>query len=532
MHSNIKNKSRIKIHRRSIYILVFILSLLLCWSDKTNIFFTTFVPVILLLKMFFCIKNNKVRVFSIVTLLLSNFIIGFIYLYYGSLSTSMVMSSFGVGITESISMISTFGTGFLFFILVVLFLSSVITIKSKRAMYSRNTVLTLMFMFLLSLIKPIADGINAWGGVFYLNNVEYKPTFISQPYLDQYKSVVGAVISASSILTESVIDKIKYKKIAHDEYPSYIRRSSIPYGEDNIVYIIGESSNPGRYGAYGYSKNTTPNISSLVHRDELFLIKNVHSPAAQTRLAVPMLTSFVSPRNLENLFKYKNLLEMAKIQGYETFWFDSQEQDGLWDKTFGYISQYADILQSPNKNNSGFPVQIANDDELMPAIEHYFNSQAKKKLYVIHIMGSHMPYSSRRGNSLFKDDYDASIFHTDEIIGNIIKLANEKLQNYKLIYVPDHGEVVGHGHGFPTRDNEMYQIPMITNSKVIEEKISSYKDSNGYFSSDLTKYIILWMMGFEVDCKYKQHLIDDSNMILDEKESLIDFYALRNVKLY
>lgn len=319
--------------------------------------------------------------------------------------------------------------------------------------------------------------------------------------------------------------------ISHKSYPTYIKNSdSQPV--DNIVYIIGESSNPGRYGAYGYHQDTTPNISRMISNNELFILKNIHSPADQTRLAVPMLTSFEKPDELSYLFKYKNLIEMAKLKGYKTYWFDSQNQNGLWDKTFGYISQYADIIESPNKNNSGYSIKTGDDDALLPAVNHYFNDNSHG-FYVIHLMGSHLPYSQRRGlNNPFKDNYDASIYHTDETINAIIDMANKKLKNYKLIYVSDHGEVVGHGHGYPTDNNEMYKVPMIVNDPEIVNDINQLRDSNGYFSTDLTKYVVLSMMGFTLDNECKNKFINKSNMVLDEKEDLFDFYKLRNVKLY
>lgn len=145
-------------------------------------------------------------------------------------------------------------------------------------------------------------------------------------------------------------------------------------------------------------------------------------------------------------------------------------------------------------------------------------------------MGSHLPYSARRGNgeNPFTDDYDASVFNTDRFISQIIEQADRSLKNYKLVYVSDHGEVIGAGHGFPTKDNEMYQIPLITNDRALCGSISPLRHASGYFSSDLTKYLILNMLGFRVDSHEMKHLVDKSDKILDEKEDLISFSSLHS----
>lgn len=516
--------------RRSIYTLTLVLSLALCWSDKVSVFFTTFASSILLIKLLFCINNARIRNVIIIFVCLLNMVIYFIYTKYGGLSTSMIMAMFGVGLSLSIGTIKTFGVKFIAIIIAAILLISLVTINSPKAKYSRieKYILGLAFLFVVS--KPIFDGISFWGGKFFFKNLQYTPTMISQPYIDEYKILIGPLVSAAAILVEDAINTSKYKKVAHSHYPSFVRNDGTPV--DNIIYIIGESSNPSRYGIYGYKDMTTPNLSQMIKSNKICAVQQVHAPASQTRLAVPMLTSFSTPANTENLFAYKNLIEMAKVNGYQTYWFDSQIQSGLWNKTFGYISQYADVFLTPDRNNTDYAVGEGEDDKLIPAITHYFQANKSRNFYVIHIMGSHLPYAARRGkdNNPFKDDYDASIFNTDRLINEIIEQADLSLKNYKLVYVSDHGEVVGAGHGFPTFDNEMYQIPLISNDKSFCDRASLLRNGSGYFSSDLTKFMILEMLGFTIDASKMKHLAEKSDEILDEKEEVVSFSSLSHSK--
>lgn len=514
--------------RRTIYALTLALSLTLCWSDKVSIFFTTFLSSILLIKLLFCIDNSKIRNATIICGCSLSVVIYFIYSKFGGLSTSMIMSMFGVGISLSLGIIKTFGIKFVAIVIAAVLLLSIVTINTPKAKYSRFDKMLLAFTFLFVISKPIFDGANLWGWKFFIKNLQYTPTMISQPYIDEYKILIGPLLSTATILAEDAINSSKYKKVAHKNYPAYIHNDSKPV--DNIVYIIGESSNPARYSIYGYSKMTTPHLSQMAKVGKICTVSRVHSPASQTRLAVPMLMSFSTPENVQNLFAYKNLIEMAKINGFQTYWFDSQTQTGLWDKTFGYISQYADVVLTPERNNTAWALREGEDEKLIPAVAHYFQHKQQRNLYVIHIMGSHLPYSARRGSgdNPFTDEYDASIFSTDRFINQIVEQADRSLKNYKLVYVPDHGEVIGAGHGFPTNDNEMYKIPLVTNDKALCDSISPLRHASGYFSSDLTKYLILNMLGFSVDSRKMKHLVNKSDKVLDEKEDLRSFTSLHN----
>ncbi|EFF0542600.1 hypothetical protein CCV26_004862, partial [Escherichia coli] len=272
--------------RRFLYFILFFLSLALCWLDPTNVFFTTFFSVFLLLRLIFCIRNRIIRNSLVIFVSLITFLTYFIYQKYGGLSTSMVMSTFGVGLSVSLGTVQTFGLKFLVGFLFILFVISLLSIKIPKACYSIKERVVLTVCLILILSKPVFDGISFWGAKFFINNLEYSPTFISQPYIDQYKIFFGPLISSVSIIAENIVDDVKYKKVDHEEYPDYIKNKTA--GSTNIIYVIGESSNPGRYGIYGYGKDTTPNLSQMDRDGKICVVNNVHSPAAQTRLAVPM----------------------------------------------------------------------------------------------------------------------------------------------------------------------------------------------------------------------------------------------------
>lgn len=117
------------------------------------------------------------------------------------------------------------------------------------------------------------------------------------------------------------------------------------------------------------------------------------------------------------------------------------------------------------------------DVELVPDIHALLNSHAdRKKLMVIHSIGSHWWYRSHYPDSLalFKPEtdsrviselsreqiinsYDNTILATDDFLGKVIDCLRDR--NAVLIYISDHGEALGedgnylHANDFPELHN-------------------------------------------------------------------------------
>ena len=127
--------------RRFLYFILFFLSLVLCWFEPTNIFFTTFFSVFIFLRLIFCIRNKIIRNSLVVFVSLITFLTYFIYQKYGGLSTSMVMSTFGVGLSVSLGTVQTFGLKFLVGFLFILFALSLFLLKyQKHAILLKNVL--------------------------------------------------------------------------------------------------------------------------------------------------------------------------------------------------------------------------------------------------------------------------------------------------------------------------------------------------------------------------------------------------------
>lgn len=74
----------------------------------------------------------------------------------------------------------------------------------------------------------------------------------------------------------------------------------------------------------------------------------------------------------------------------------------------------------------------------------------------------------------------------------------------------------------------MYAIPLFVTHSSYCDDIEKMRNINGYFSSNMLKYTILKMMGYNIDKDHLKTEVGDSDIILDEREEEIKFTGLKN----
>ncbi|MFT8451493.1 MAG: phosphoethanolamine transferase [Zymomonas mobilis] len=276
----------------------------------------------------------------------------------------------------------------------------------------------------------------------------------------------------------------------------------------NIIFVMGETSLASRYGVYGYkTQNTTPYLDMMAANKKLCVIPRTHSAANLTGFSVPMTFSFFAPNQQDLLLSEKNIIELARDNSYKTFWIASQDGSSAYARTYGYISEFSDYVTRQDFNNQKNGVNWQ-DESLLPVIKEKFLDGNAYKFYVIHIMGSHENYKDKRTAEDISalpnaDEYDQSIHRTDRILHQIIDMADHELGDYTLVYTSDHGEVVGMGHGLQYGGYDQYNIPMIVRDPTGEycRYVEKLRNVDGYYSSLMNKYLILDMLGYDIDPK-------------------------------
>lgn len=303
-----------------------------------------------------------------------------------------------------------------------------------------------------------------------------------------------------------------------------------------LVLVIGESTNRQRMSLYGYNRNTTPDLDAL--SKELLVFNHVVTPRPYTIEALQQVLSFADAQHPNDYLDQPMLLNMMKQAGYDITWITNQQTQTKRNTLLTTFSQLADHQVYLNNNRRQNSSQF--DGDVLTPFAEALASPAKKKMIVVHLLGTHRKYDYRYPEKFdrFKtadkvpawvdpskldeyNQYDNAVLYNDHIIAQLIKTLKKEDKQSLLVYFSDHGEEV---FDYPERmfcgRNEanpspaMYTIPfMVWANDAFKEKhdVDSWKsyEDRPYSSSD---FIYTWSDMIGLDYRrmdYSRSLISD-----------------------
>lgn len=355
------------------------------------------------------------------------------------------------------------------------------------------------------------------GQALYRDNF---PTWIQNTISSKFPIVYNDVATLSIYIK----DRYRIKKLLNTkrELPEDLSKPEQENEISRIYLIIGESSFREHYSLYGYDVKTTPFLEHL--RDS---VKNIHyykaiSPGCITRDAIRMSLSFATPQNQDLFFTQKNIIDLAKDQGYETVWISNHERVDSQDYNTGVLASSSDIVFFQTLHGT-----LRNDLGLIDKLNE-LSTPNKKQLIVIHIQGSHIPYEYRHDEldvaaipqtqTVHITNYDRSIHYTDRVLEKIYNYTKTNDAKSIIYYFSDHGECVGIGHGMLDGGKDQYQIPLLlidNNSEIpIDSIVDKYKDpKSGLFNNTNSIYVMSEILGYKVNKKAIQSAKDNSKYV-------------------
>lgn len=309
----------------------------------------------------------------------------------------------------------------------------------------------------------------------------------------------------------------------------------IKRGDDGVyVLVIGESVTRDHMGCYGYYRQNTPWMTSMLSSNGYVQFNKAWSCANDTVSALTYALTSKNQYNTEDLKDAVSIIDIANAVGYETVWLSNQVQYGLADTPITTVASEAKqqiwVHDKVGHLKDGRYLDLPDyyDERLIPAIDNI--KLSSRMLIVIHLMGSHNSYKVRypeRYNiftsgdkELDTDEYDNSILYTD----NVLKGIYEKVTNIPdfkaLLYFSDHGEGIdAHvGHDGNRYTSQMTRIPLTLymSPKFIQQNdYKAYRIRNSaehYVTNDLVFDTMIDLMNIDAG-KY----IHKENIIWDEK---------------
>ena len=260
-------------------------------------------------------------------------------------------------------------------------------------------------------------------------------------------------------------------------YASHSHKTA-PNRISNVVFIIGESLQRNFMSLYGYYLPTTPNLQALEQSGNLIAFSDVVSPGAKTNDVLKYVLNFGNYESEKQRPWSANLdiVNLARLANYETFWISNQERYGQWAVASGASAQMTDHSDFTNQIPI-YKYAYSLDEVMLPSIKNFKSgakrsplarkdessaaevngTQKKDKFFILHLMGSHPSYEFRYPKSFAKfsaadisreplDEgqkkelahYLNTVAYNDFIVSEIYKIFAS--DNTLIVYFSDHAQ--------------------------------------------------------------------------------------------
>ena len=338
----------------------------------------------------------------------------------------------------------------------------------------------LAIAFLLPLLPTIVIGVMAWGKTMPVPSrnrilIITGLAVISMLTIDMGQSMIGSLTPAIRESRDHVKEFRTFQELRKQK--GLVNATKSDRGE-TYVLVIGEAANRDHFGSYGYSRPTTPWLSSKITGQDWLVFQNAYSNYPHTVPSLLKALTSANQYNKLNDFRSPSIIEVFNAAGFNTYWLS--EQGVSWtDNPVNALASESGYVR--------FVRPIGNVPRALGGILSSLDKSANN-LIVIHLMGSHTDYRTRvppgyKPDFLSKEQdlgnlrkdradfvrdllnpYDASIHYTDRTLSEIYDGLQGRIGEVNaMVYVSDHGQdVFGEKfHNASLFTYAMVRIPLI-----------------------------------------------------------------------
>ena len=279
------------------------------------------------------------------------------------------------------------------------------------------------------------------------------------------------------------------------------------------ILIMGESTTRDNMGAYGYYRNNTPWMSSIVaDNPNAFYYPHAYSTNVQTVESIKYVLTDLNQYENKSLLDSHSITEIASAAGFDTYWISNQKRFNTADTPITAIANSANHRIYINEYIGHKSMTTYYDEQLGKHFPQLKTGQ--KTLIIFHLMGCHAVYTDRYPSEFEKftdgtnsrvDHYDNCIAYNDHVLS---VLYNEAIKNpdfMSFTFLSDHGEDPEKGitHEVSKFTWHMAHIPLLTifSDKFAQnhpEIIATLNEhNNSYWTSDLLYNTMITLMGIK-----------------------------------
>ncbi len=304
--------------------------------------------------------------------------------------------------------------------------------------------------------------------------------FMAAPPTRQFEPVSQTFLSPDSALKSDgqAIDPLRAATL--DQLDDAARAGygvgAVGAERKNLVLIVVDALRPDHMGVYGYSRDTTPNLSRLDRAGLVRKTRGMHAVCSESACGMIGLMSSKFVHQFHN--RPFTLQEVLSRHGYREHLVLSGDHSSFYGlrHAYGKADSYFDSsLQGGHRNDDRMVVErIAGFREWdgVPFMlqVHLMSAHVLGKRDAATDMflpaGSYLRWKGRDGDLAGINYYDNGVLKADAIIGELLEILSRKgyLRNAIVAVTADHGESLGeHGlyvHGNSVREQTL-RIPFL-----------------------------------------------------------------------
>jgi|GEM_PF-1944356 len=287
-----------------------------------------------------------------------------------------------------------------------------------------------------------------------------------------------------------------------------------PNPDVNVILILGESLGAKYMSLYGYEKDTTPFLKSMI-QDPNFVHKKAISCGVSTNVSVPLFMHMscgldaIQKIVLEKTCLYK----LAKDNGFKTHFYSSQAGNSLKGILNYYCPKYIDVMRGAYEiTGSEDYFTTLRDKELIKELDQVDFSGSN--FIVLQQQAAHAPYADNFGEEFkvfnqegeghreeMKSNYLNSVLYTDSFLKELFEYVKKKSKKKTyMIFLADHGEAMGeegrwgHLQLYP----EQYETPFFFYEfgESDNRLVNQVKSRKSYFTSNQLGQMTAHLLGY------------------------------------
>lgn len=220
------------------------------------------------------------------------------------------------------------------------------------------------------------------------------------------------------------------------------------YGKyKNYVVVLGESVRLDVFSVYGSKWNTTPYLNEVPGD-----FYGMYAASWNTQMSLPRMLAL--PRGTDQVRYGDNVISLANMAGFQTYWISNQGHVGTYDSPISFIAEGAKYKRFLKQG--AFSSANIDDDVLIDELDKVLADEQKGRVIFLHMMGSHKTVCDRLfkqkivygfGKERQLDCYYSSINKLDNFIKKVAGALSRQAGGYSLVYISDHGQTFSPGGG-------------------------------------------------------------------------------------